>query len=69
MNLTPNQTNVLNYYRAYYKRNGIPPTYSEVAEANGVSVAGVAKIVSKLSALGHLKRVQGFSRAVLPVFK
>lgn len=67
--MTPTQREVFLYIDEYWKEYGCSPTYREIAEFRGKPGLGnTMKIIDRLVRIGVLKKVNGMSRTVRPVY-
>jgi repressor LexA len=65
MGLTPKQAEAKAFISDFIRRNGIGPTYEQIAAAlNLASKAGVSRVVIALEERGHLRRQAGRARAL-----
>jgi repressor LexA len=66
--LTKRQTETLFLIRRFLRENGYPPTVRELLSLTGrKSTAGVQKILEALERKGHIKKVPGRSRGIVPL--
>jgi repressor LexA len=62
--LSETQTKVLIFVDASIRKDGIVPTFREIAEDTGLSVSGARKTVMALEDLGFIKRRYHKFRAI-----
>ena len=66
--LTKRQAEVLFLIQEFVRDNGYPPTVRELVSLTGrKSTAGVQKILDALQKKGHIKKVPGCSRGIVPL--
>jgi len=67
--MTPTQKEVFLIVDEYWKMHGCSPTYREIAEIREKPGLGnTMKIIDRLVKIGVLKKVDGMSRTVRPVY-
>jgi repressor LexA len=64
MQLSPNQTLVLDSIAAAIRSTGVPPTIREVAEATGLSFTKSRVTMMDLESLGFIRRTHQKFRAI-----
>lgn len=63
--LTRTQREVLDFLKVYSDRNGLMPTFSEVAAHLGIaSKSNVHRLITALEERGHIERIPGRVRAI-----
>jgi repressor LexA len=64
--LTFQQRKCLTFLRAYIERNGMSPSYEEIAGAMGVASKGrVFQLINQLEQRGKIARLPGRSRSIV----
>lgn len=64
MNLTPRQSEIVEFIRSYSGVHRVAPTNAEIGAWCGITRQGVAKHLDRLVALGVLSRVSGGGRVI-----
>jgi DNA-binding MarR family transcriptional regulator len=62
--MTPKQRQYLSFIDTYYRDNGWSPCYREIADAMGVSINTVGKMLRTLETAGYVWREPGVQRNV-----
>lgn len=66
--MTPRQAETLTFIKGYIDRHGYSPSYWEIAHGVGLkSQSGSYRLVSELTAAGHVTRIVGMQRSIKPV--
>jgi repressor LexA len=66
--LTKRQAETLSLIRRFLREKGYPPTVRELVSLTGrKSTAGVQKLLNALERKGHIKKVPGRSRGIVPL--
>ena len=64
--LTERQAQILAFVREYHGEHGYPPTRREIAAAVGLATPSAVQYhITRLAALGHLRRDFGVSRGLV----
>lgn len=65
--LTVRQTKALEFLRDFHDKHGLSPTYSETAEALGVSRTAAFDLIHRLQERGHVQMLSNRCRSIILV--
>jgi repressor LexA len=67
--LTPKQSELLAYIRAYIaQNNGVAPSFDEMRDAMGIAAkSGIHRMIDGLQARGYVSRMKGQARSLVLV--
>lgn len=63
--LTDRQMKALNFLRDFHDKHGLSPTYSETAEALGVSRTAAFDLIHRLQERGHVQMLSNRCRSIV----
>lgn len=68
LGMTAKQKMLLDFIKLYRAVHGITPSYEEMKDAVGLaSKSGISRLVIALEERGHIRRIPGYARAIVPV--